>query len=132
MVDGSAPEGNEIGRAPGRDPAPGDRAEAERQISDLIGRQITFGENVSVTLGPATCPACGSDDLTWGCGPEVTLSEEEIHPLVWHETEWMADSYVCRNCSAGWIEHEPGVAITWVRPYWRLDVTDPMGSETSS
>ncbi len=32
----------------------------------------------------------------WGCGQEQTHAEEAIHPLVWHETEWMADSYVCQ------------------------------------
>ena len=53
--------------------------------------------------------------------PRQNRSRDEIHELVWHETEWMADSFVCRECWAGWIEPDDPLPITWVRPYWRLD-----------
>lgn len=113
--------GNLIGTAPGRDqPPPGERAEVERVVSDLLGEEIHFAPNVSVSTGPSACPACGAHDLLWGCDQEQTRTKAEIHPLVWHETEWMADSYICKECWAGWIEPDPGQEITWVRPYWRI------------
>jgi hypothetical protein len=55
----------------------------------------------------------------WGCDPEQLRGKDEIHPLVWHETEWLADSFMCRDCHAGWIEPDEPETITWVRPYWR-------------
>ena len=48
---------------------------------------------------------------------------DRIHPLVWHPTEWMADSFVCGACDAGWIEPDDAEPITWVRPYWRAGDT---------
>jgi hypothetical protein len=56
----------------------------------------------------------------WGCDEEQRRTREEIHPLVWDPTEWMADSFVCRDCHAGWIEPDGLDAVTWVRPYWRV------------
>lgn len=56
----------------------------------------------------------------WGCATEQTRTQDEIHPLVWHESESMADSFICNTCSAGWIEPDDPEAITWVRPYWRV------------
>ncbi|HMS87783.1 MAG TPA: hypothetical protein PKE56_05035 [Acidimicrobiales bacterium] len=119
--------GNEIGTAPGRYPPPNERSEVEHLVSDLIGEEIRFGPDISVSAGPSSCPACGGHDLMWGCDREQTHTEEEIHPLVWHETEWLADSYVCQGCWAGWIEPDAGEEITWVRPYWRI-----VGSDSSS
>ena len=56
----------------------------------------------------------------WGCDSEQEKTREEIHPLVWHDSEWMADSFICRDCQAGWIEPDEPDVITWVRPYWRI------------
>ena len=36
-------------------------------------------------------------------------------PVVWHATEQMADSYVCRAGDAGWIEPDEPGPISWVR-----------------
>jgi hypothetical protein len=30
----------------------------------------------------------------------------------------MADTFICRDCQAGWIEPDQPEQITWVRPYW--------------
>jgi hypothetical protein len=56
----------------------------------------------------------------WGCDPEQPRERHEIHPLVWHETAWLADSFICQDCNAGWIEPDEPKPITWVRPYWRV------------
>jgi membrane-associated protein len=70
--------------------------------------------------GPETCPACGSPRVMWGGDPEMTRTQDEIHPLVSDEHALMAGSFVCRDCDAGWIEPDDPAEITWVRPYWRL------------
>jgi hypothetical protein len=88
-------------------------------LSDLTGKEVQLGHNVVATSGPSTCPACGSSNVMWGCDPEQLRGRGEIHPLVWHETEWLADSFMCRDCHAGWIEPDEPETITWVRPYWR-------------
>ena len=80
---------------------------------------ITLPTNAVAHAGPSTCPACGARDVIWGCDPRVDRTREQIHPLVWHETEWMADSFVCGECWAGWIEPDEPLPITWVWPYWR-------------
>jgi hypothetical protein len=56
----------------------------------------------------------------WGCDKEQTRSRTQIHPVAWHKTEWMADSFICRDCWAGWIEPDDPEPITWVRPYWQI------------
>ena len=94
--------------------------DAETQLSEAVGRPVALPENAVVSSGPTTCPVCGSEKVEWGCSDYVTQSKEEIHPVVWHETEWMADSFVCRTCNAGWIEPDDPETITWVRPYWRI------------
>ena len=38
--------------------------------------------------------------------------------LVWHETEWLADSFVRGNCTAGWIEPDDHESVIWVGPWW--------------
>jgi hypothetical protein len=82
---------------------------------------VQLPERAMVSSGPTSCPACGSERVIWGCDPDTqTRPLEEIHPLVWHETEWMADSFICGDCQAGWIEPDEPEPITWVRPYWRL------------
>jgi hypothetical protein len=92
--------------------------EAEKWLSDLADKPIELPERAVVNEGPETCPACDSSNVMWGCDPEMTRTREEIHPLVWHETEWMADTFICRDCTAGWIEPDQPETITWVRPYW--------------
>lgn len=113
-------QGNEVGIAPPRGRPKLSREDTERELSSLVNDEISLPANAVVTGGPATCPACGSTTLMWGCDERQTRSREEIHPLVWHETQWMADSFICRDCDAGWIEPDESEVITWVRPYWRV------------
>ena len=111
---------NEVGVAPARGRRQVPHHEAEETLSDRAGKEILLGEGVRATSGPTTCPACGAADVMWGCNPKQTRTKEEIHPLVWDETAWMADSFVCSKCDAGWIEPDDPKPITWVRPYWVL------------
>jgi hypothetical protein len=113
-------QGNEVGIAPPRGRPKLGRQDAERKLSSLVNKEISLPANAVVTGGPETCPACGSTRLMWGCDAQQTRSRQEIHPLVWHETQWMADSFICRDCDAGWIERDEPEVITWVRPYWRV------------
>ena len=92
--------------------------EAEARLSEIAGKPMTLPEGAIVTSAPKSCPACGSTNVMWGCDEAQTKDRKEIHPLVWHEEAWMADSYICRDCDAGWIEPDEPEAITWVRPYW--------------
>jgi hypothetical protein len=109
---------NEVGTsAPrGRQVVPAEEAEAK--LSEIARTPITLPKGARVTRGPETCPACGSRNVIWGCDSSQRKDREEIHPLVWDEEAWMADSFVCRDCDAGWIEPDEASAITWVRPYW--------------
>ncbi len=109
---------NETGTAemPGRPVVP--TTDADDLLTGLAGREIILPETAVMTMGPESCPACGARTVMWGCDPEQSLSREEIHPLVWHETEWMADTFICRTCDAGWIQPDDPGQITWVRPYW--------------
>jgi hypothetical protein len=91
----------------------------ERWMSRRLHKAVRLGPNVVVSRGPETCPRCGSRNVMWGCDWEQTRTKHELHPLVWHETEWMADSYICRDCDAGWIETDDLAPVKWVRPYWR-------------
>lgn len=100
-----------------------DRAHASKELSALASEAIELGPNVVVFSSPTTCPACGSSEVTWGCDETVIHGRDRIHPLVWHPTEWMADSFVCGACNAGWIEPDDPEPITWVRPYWRISDT---------
>lgn len=113
--------GNEVGRASPRGRPRIPLNVAEEQLSRLAAAGVVLGPNVSVYRNPETCPACGSKNLMWGCDPEQTRERSGIHPLVWHETEMMADSFICRDCHAGWIEPDAPEVITWVRPYWVVD-----------
>jgi hypothetical protein len=109
---------NEVGTATGRGRVVVPADEADRLVSDLAGNELHLPERAVMSHGPATCPACGRSNVMWGCAPEQTRARDEIHPLVWHETEWMADTFICRGCHAGWIEPDEAERITWVRPYW--------------
>jgi hypothetical protein len=111
---------NEVGTAPPRGRPEIARRDAERQLSDAIGQSVQLPNNAIVHGRPETCPACGAAEIEWGCSDYQHRPKEEIHPLVWHETQWMADSFVCRACDAGWIEPDEPQPITWVRPYWRV------------
>lgn len=111
---------NEVGRAAPRGRPPVDQGDAERMLSSLARETISLGPNIIVSGLPETCPACEASDVMWGCDPDQGRTREEIHPLVWHEMQRMADSFVCRSCWAGWIEPDGPQPITWVRPYWRL------------
>jgi hypothetical protein len=109
---------NEVGTAEPRGRPVIDRKEAEETLSGVAGETVHLPDAAVVTGRPSSCPACGSTDLMWGCDPAQDKSQDQIHPLVWHETEWMADSYICCTCHAGWIEPDDPQPITWVRPYW--------------
>ncbi len=97
-------------------PAP----DADHLLTELVGREVSLPDKAVMTSGPDSCPACGARTVMWGCDPGQTLSREEIHPLVWHETAWMADTFICRSCDAGWIQPDGPGQVTWVRPYWRI------------
>lgn len=109
---------NEIGTAPRRGRPRVPRQDTEQHRSEAVGHAVKLPDNAVVTGGPTTCPACGSNEIEWGCSDYQRRSKDEIHPLVWHETELMADSFLCRTCDAGWIEPNDPEPITWVRPYW--------------
>lgn len=111
---------NEIGTAPARGRPVVATEEAEKKLSAIKGERIGLPEGAIVRGSPRTCPACDSDQVMWGCDPDQTREREEIHPLVWHPTEWMADTFICRTCNAGWIEPDEPEVITWVRPYWQI------------
>jgi hypothetical protein len=73
-----------------------------------------------VTSGPQSCPACSARTDLWGCDPEQSLSREEIHPLVWHETAWMADAFSCRTWDAGWIQPDGRGTLSTDLPQRRI------------
>jgi hypothetical protein len=110
---------NEIGTASTAGPPNVSREVAEGQLSEALGREIGLPQG-AVVSGPPSCPACGTSEVIWGCDQRQTRMRDQIHPVVWHETQWMADSWVCLDCNAGWIQpDDPGV-VTWARPYWRI------------
>lgn len=113
--------GNEFGNSAARGRPRLDRPGVESVMERLAGHPMKLPENAVGYESPSTCPACSSTELLWGCDEAVHDSQRKIHPLVWHETEWMADSYVCRACDAGWIEPDEPEPISWVRPYWIED-----------
>jgi hypothetical protein len=90
--------------------------EAGRILSDLTGESVELGPNIVAHGGPTTCPACGSAKIEWAVQLH-DVTEEDVHPLIWHKTEWLADTWVCNVCQAGWIEPDEPAPITWVRPY---------------
>ena len=109
---------NEIGMAPARGRPVVANEQAEEELSAIKGERVVLPKNAVVHGSPTTCPACGSSRVMWGCDPDQTVDREAIHPLVWHPTQWMADSFISQACNAGWIEPDEAEAITWVRPYW--------------
>ena len=114
-------ERNEVGTAPPRNLPVIPIDVAESQLSEFLNGE-PLPPNVWVSGQPETCPACGASTVVWGVvDPKDPLyrPREEIHPLVWHETQWMAESWLCRTCEAGWIEDDSSPEpLTWVRPYW--------------
>lgn len=112
---------NEIGVATARGRPVVPHHEVEQMLSDLSGDRVVLGDNVIAHSSPLSCPACGSSAVIWGCDDRIHQTKEQIHPLVWHATEWMADSFVCGSCWAGWIEPDEPEPITWVRPYWPVN-----------
>jgi hypothetical protein len=110
--------GNEFGIAPPRGRPRGSKTDTEALLSKSLGKETRLPTDAVVTRPPETCPACGSSNVIWGCDPEQERTREEIHALVWDRIGWMADSFICRDCNAGWIEPDDPETITWVRPYW--------------
>lgn len=113
-------ERNEIGTAPARGRTRVPKDVAEEELGQIAGGPVVLPDKAVVSRGPTSCPACGARRVMWGGDPEQDRERDEIHPLVWHETEWMADTFICRDCDAGWIEPDEALEITWVRPYWRV------------
>jgi hypothetical protein len=109
---------NEIGKATARGRRVLAESEAHELLDGLAGKPIDLPEGAVVSAGPDTCPACGSSKVMWGCDPDQSRDREEIHPLVWDDVAWMADTFLCRDCHSGWIEPDAPAPITWVRPYW--------------
>lgn len=101
MMVGMSAEANEIGTAPARGRPVVSNEDAQKELSKIKGDRVVLPKGAVVHGGPPTCPACGSDRVRWGCDPKQKLDREEIHPLIWHQTEWMADSFICRTCNAG-------------------------------
>jgi hypothetical protein len=111
---------NEVGTTPPRGRPTVTKEVAEEMLSRIGGESVVLPAGSVVHTAPTKCPACGSSQIMWGCEPAQKLGQAEVHPLVWHETEWMADSFICRECDAGWIEPDDPQPINWVRPYWRV------------
>ena len=109
---------NEFGIAAARGRPRIDRDVLDRRLAQLAGQPVSLPATAIGYESPGTCPACGSTEILWGCDDEVHRTERTIHPIVWHASEQMADSYVCRACDAGWIEPDDPTPISWVRPYW--------------
>jgi hypothetical protein len=86
-------------------------------MSQTFRKPVKLPPGVAITGGPESCPACGSQEIMWGCNPSQTKGKAEIHPLVWSE-QGMADSWICESCQAGWVERREVAPLTWVRPYW--------------
>jgi hypothetical protein len=106
---------HEIGIAPPRGRPKLDRDNTNRKLTAIAGQDIHLPDGAIVTGGPATCPACGSGRVEWAV---FAAKGREAHPVVWHDTEWLADSFICMECNAGWVEPDDPEPITWVRPYW--------------
>lgn len=109
---------NEIGISPARGRPTMPIQDAEGALSGIAGKPIELPTNALAHTAPLSCPACGARQLMLGCDERQTREREEIHPLVWHERAWMAGSFICENCWAGWVEPDDPALITWVRPYW--------------
>ena len=108
----------EFGTGPPRGRTVVSRVDLDRQLEALAGGPVSLPDCLRAYEAPSTCPACGSSEILWGCEDAVRREGERIHPVVWHPTEWMADSYLCKACDAGWIEPDEPEPISWVRPYW--------------
>jgi hypothetical protein len=110
---------NEIGKASPRGRPRIPNSEGEADLSRIARTEISLGDGVIVSGSPSTCPACGAHTVIWAYGgPTDNVPRERIHPVVWHDTENLANSYICESCSAGWIEPDDPEPITWVRPWW--------------
>lgn len=109
---------HEIGHAPPRGLPKVPAEDADEQLSAIAGSPISLGENLVMSCGPASCPACGSSDVEDALGYMIDgLGKDGVHPIVWGDGYGLADTYVCRNCGAGWIEGVKPHPITWVRPW---------------
>jgi hypothetical protein len=112
---------NELGTAAPRGRPLIDPEQLAAELSELAGKPVELPAGAVGHTGPATCPACGSEEIMWGCDSEQTRGKDEIHPTVWDEIAWMADSFICRLCWAGWVEPNDPEPISWVRPYWVVE-----------
>ncbi len=98
--------------------------EVVEDLSRVLRRPLpALPEDAVVYGGPEACPACGSQDVVWGCDDYQELPSDAIHPVAFDEHALMADSFLCRACDAGWIQPDEPAPITWVRPYWRVGST---------
>jgi hypothetical protein len=114
---------NEIGEGPFRARPVVPDEEAREQLRCLGAQELP--EGLVMTGSPTTCPACGSTAILWGCDDGQPFGQEHIHPLIWNDEQWLADTFMCLECSAGWIEPDEPAVVQWVRPYWKA--TEPDG-----
>jgi hypothetical protein len=108
---------NEVGHAAPRGRRTVAAANAERELADRFGEPVDLPAGALVITGPTTCPACGATTVEWAA-LAVQLERDQVHPILWHETERLADSFICATCDAGWYEPDDPRPFRWVRPYW--------------
>ena len=114
---------NEIGTASARGREVVQHGEAVDLLSGTAGARVQLPDQALVLRGPSSCPACGAASIAWAYDTSrQTRSEDDFHPLLVDEIDRLAETFCCRDCSAGWIEPNDVEPITWVRPYW-LDTT---------
>jgi predicted RNA-binding Zn-ribbon protein involved in translation (DUF1610 family) len=106
---------HEIGVAPPRRLARLSPDAAARLLSAALGREILLPETATVIVSPPGCPACGGGPIQRAF---LVANGRKAHPAMWHEIARLADSYVCEECGAGWIERDEHSPMTWVRPCW--------------
>jgi hypothetical protein len=68
---------NEIGHGPVRARPSVKKGPVERWLSKRLGRRVRLGPKVVVSGGPTACPACGSENVMWGCDEEQRRTEED-------------------------------------------------------
>lgn len=100
----------EIGIAKRRRRPPGDWEKFKAQFGPLPDGVVPVGP-------PLSCPACGSNRVMWAITDAQALPGR-VHPLVWHKTQRLADTYFCGDCDPGRIEPDEPAQIKWIRP-WR-------------
>lgn len=58
--------------------------------------------------------------LVWKWLTRRTRRTSILQPELIDDVDWAAETFLCRNCDAGWVESVGPEPIRWVRP-WRRD-----------